>query len=191
MKIATERQIENPDDLLQFEGMVNSIIAGYCKSGIPRDELLSEAWLGAIRALQTYDKTKGMKLSSWVFLNIKYSLKTAISMGKRYSERVLLGSDNIVLNPEASRRLSYYSFNSSKEDSDAMDAELVYRAISTLSERKKTILVRVYLGGETQQKVADALGISQSWCSRILKNVLAELRDNVRRKAENYEISSR
>ena len=62
-----------------------------------------------------------------------------------------------------------------------MDAELLYSAVSKLSERKKTILVRVYLRGETQQNVATSLGISQSWCSRLLKSVLDELRENMRK----------
>lgn len=185
MKIATDRKFKNPDDILQYEGMVNTIVAGYFKSGIPRDELVSEAWMGAIRALQTFNNSKGMKQSSWVFLNIKYSIQTAVTKRGRYAERIILGSDTFVLTPDSS------SHRTSPNENDlSMDEELLYSAISKLSERKKTILVRVYLRGETQQSVATSLGISQSWCSRLLKSVLEELRGNVRKKEEKYEISA-
>lgn len=186
MKIAVDRKIENPDDLLQYGGMVNTIISRYCNRGITRDELLSEAWLGAIRGLQTFDESKGMKLSSWVFLNIKYSIQTAVTKLGRYVERIILGSDTFVLNPDS----SCHRTSSSNENELTIDEELLYSAISKLSERKKTILVRVYLRGETQQNVATSLGISQSWCSRLLKSVLDELRENIRNKEEKYEISA-
>lgn len=186
MKIATDRKIKNPDDILQYEGMVNTIVSGYFRSGIPRDELFSEAWIGAIRALQTFNKSKGMKISSWVFLNIKYSIQTAVTKRGRYAERNILGSDTFVLNSDVSAHKKY-SPNVGELD---MDEELLCNAISKLSERKKTILVRVYLRGETQQSVATSLGISQSWCSRLLKSVLEELRGNIRKKEEKYEISA-
>lgn len=186
MKIATDRKFKNPDDILQYEGMVNTIVAGYFKSGIPRDELVSEAWIGVIRALQTFNESKGMKQSSWIYLNIKYSIRTAVTMRGRYAERTILDSDTFVLNTDSSCHRTY----SLNENDLAMDEELLYSAISKLSERKKTILVRVYLRGETQQSVATSLGISQSWCSRLLKSVLEELRGNVRKKEEKYEISA-
>lgn len=179
----TDKALKNPEDILKYEGMVKTIISRYCNRGITRDELLSDAWMGVIRGLQTFDESKGMKISSWVFLNITFSIKTAVTMQGRYSERVILSSDTFVLNPSQ----GYYSSN---KDDGIMDAELLYSAVSKLSERKKTILVRVYLRGETQQNVATSLGISQSWCSRLLKSVLEELRGNVRKKEEKDGLSS-
>lgn len=187
MKTTEDKALKNPEDILKYEGMVNTIVSRYCKSGIPRDELLSDAWMGVIRALQTFDESKRMKISSWVFLNITFSIKTAITMQGRYSERVILSSDTFVLNSNSPSQWFY----SSNKDDGIMDAELelLYSAISKLSERNKTILVRVYLRGETQKSVATSLGISQSWCSRLLKSVLDELRDNIR-KLEKYGLSS-
>lgn len=186
MKITADRALKPPDDILQYEGMVNTIISRYCNRGITRDELLSEAWLGAIRGLQTFDESKGMKLSSWVFLNITFSIKTAVTTRGRYSERVILSSNTFILNSDSPSQRSH----SSNKDDGIMDEELLHSAISKLSERKKTILLRVYLRGETQQSVATSLGISQSWCSRLLKSVLDELRENIRNKEEKYEISA-
>lgn len=185
MKTIEDKALKNPEDILKYEGMVKTIVSRYCKSGIPRDELLSDAWMGVIRGLQTFDESKGMKISSWVFLNIKYSIQTAVTKLGRYVERIILGSDTFVLNPDS----SCHRTSSSNENELTIDEELLYSAISKLSERKKTILVRVYLRGETQQNVATSLGISQSWCSRLLKSVLDELRENIR-KWENDGLSS-
>lgn len=177
MKMTEDKALKNPEEILKYEGMVKTIVSRYSKSGIPKDELLSDAWMGVIRGLQTFDESKGMKISSWVFLNIKYSIQTAIMMQGRYSERIILSSDTFILDSNSPSQWSY----SSNKDDGIMDAELLYSAISKLSERKKIILVRVYLRGETQQNVATSLGISQSWCSRLLKSVLNELRENIRK----------
>ena len=63
---------------------------------------------------------------------------------------------------------------------DDADREMLMRAIDTLSEREKNIILLRYgfVGGVeyTQKEVAALLGISQSYISRLEKRIIAQLR---------------
>ena len=63
---------------------------------------------------------------------------------------------------------------------DDADREMLRRSIDRLSEREKTIIsMRFGLGGRdelTQKEVADLLGISQSYISRLEKKIISRLK---------------
>jgi RNA polymerase sporulation-specific sigma factor len=66
------------------------------------------------------------------------------------------------------------------------EKKIIYQAIATLSPREREIIeLRFGLSGEkemTQKDVADALGISQSYISRLEKRILLQLREEIRDK---------
>ena len=63
---------------------------------------------------------------------------------------------------------------------DQVDRKLLYKALEKLSEREKIIMeLRFGLNGQeerTQKDVADMLGISQSYISRLEKRIIKRLR---------------
>ena len=66
---------------------------------------------------------------------------------------------------------------------DDVDHELLWQALERLSEREKTIVMLRYgLGGrkeKTQKEVADLMGISQSYISRLEKRIMLRLRREI------------
>ena len=66
-----------------------------------------------------------------------------------------------------------------------MDRALLARAVSRLPEREQTIItMRFGLNGSrerTQKEVADQLGISQSYISRLEKRIIARLKKEILR----------
>ena len=64
-----------------------------------------------------------------------------------------------------------------------MDRQLLTTAVSRLSEREREIItLRFGLGGreeKTQKEVADYLGISQSYISRLEKRIIARLKREI------------
>ena len=64
-----------------------------------------------------------------------------------------------------------------------MDRQLLRRAIGHLPEREKLIIaLRFGLGGreeQTQKEVADRLGISQSYISRLEKRIIQRMRRDI------------
>ena len=71
----------------------------------------------------------------------------------------------------------------SKGLDEETDRELLYGAISKLTKREQTIMtLRFGLGGtqeRTQKEVADMLGISQSYISRLEKKILSRLKREI------------
>ena len=67
-----------------------------------------------------------------------------------------------------------------------MDRELLRDALSRLSDREKTLITLRYglTGGRelTQKEVADRLGISQSYISRLEKRIIVRLRRDMSRR---------
>jgi RNA polymerase sporulation-specific sigma factor len=68
---------------------------------------------------------------------------------------------------------------------DDVDKALLWDAIEKLSEREREIIVmRFGLGGrneKTQKEVADIMGISQSYISRLEKRIIVRLRRDISR----------
>ena len=64
-----------------------------------------------------------------------------------------------------------------------VDRQLLARAVARLSEREKQIItLRFGLGGgeeKTQKEVADLMGISQSYISRLEKRIIAHLKKEI------------
>ena len=64
-----------------------------------------------------------------------------------------------------------------------VDRQLLARAVARLSEREKQIItLRFGLGGgeeKTQKEVADMMGISQSYISRLEKRIIAHLKKDI------------
>ena len=47
--------------------LIHSVVQGYGKSGYEYDELFSEATIGFVKGLQTYDESKGTKMSTYLY----------------------------------------------------------------------------------------------------------------------------
>jgi RNA polymerase sporulation-specific sigma factor len=66
---------------------------------------------------------------------------------------------------------------------DDVDHQLLHQALEQLPDREKTIVVlRFGLGGrkeQTQKEVADFMGISQSYISRLEKRIMVRLRREI------------
>lgn len=169
--------------------LVAHIIKKYYLTQNDQDDLVSIGTIGLIKAINTFDIEKNIKLSSYAsrcieneilmhFRNNKkssqdISLNEAIDIDKDGNPLTLMdimtGDDNLFENVDIkinSEKLSQY-INSS------------------LSEREKTIIILRYgLGGKqplTQREVAKKLNISRSYVSRIEKKAL----ETLRKKYEN------
>lgn len=69
----------------------------------------------------------------------------------------------------------------SKNDDDNLNEILSLKsALSKLDKREREILLLRYFIGKTQIEVSDAIGISQAQVSRLEKNAIQEIRENIR-----------
>ena len=153
-------------------------------SGVNIEDLISIGTIGLMKAVNSYNLEKNIKLATYasrcieneilMFLRKNNKIKTEISIdepintdseGNDMSLADILGTDN-------------ESIYKSVEDSD--NKKVLLNAIKKLNKREKTIMQLRYgfdgVDELTQKEVADKLGISQSYISRIEKKVINNLK---------------
>ncbi|MCY0901888.1 MAG: RNA polymerase sporulation sigma factor SigE [Firmicutes bacterium] len=152
-------------------------------TGIHIEDLVSIGTIGLIKAVNTFDTEKKIKLATYasrcieneilMFLRRNNKVRVEVSFDEPlnvdWDGNELLLSD--VLGTEGD---TIY-----KDIEEEVDRTLLYGALDKLSERERRIMeLRFGLSGEkemTQKDVADLLGISQSYISRLEKRIIKRL----------------
>jgi RNA polymerase sporulation-specific sigma factor len=154
------------------------------------EDLISIGTIGLIKAVETYDPEKKIKLATYasrcieneilMYLRKISSHKSDVSLDEPINtdwdgNELLLG-DVLGTEPDAvSRPLE-----------DDVDLKLLREALGQLPDKEKTIVsLRYGIGGgpeKTQKEVADLLGISQSYISRLEKRIILRLRREITRQ---------
>jgi RNA polymerase sporulation-specific sigma factor len=153
-------------------------------TGIHIEDLVSIGAIGLIKAVNTFDPDKKIKLATYasrcieneilMYLRRNSKLRTEVSFDEPlnidWDGNELLLSD--VLGTEGD---TIY-----KNIEEQVDRKLLQKALSKLSERERIIMelrFGLHDGEEkTQKDVADLLGISQSYISRLEKRIIKRLR---------------
>ena len=158
-------------------------------TGINIEDLISIGTIGLIKAVGTYQPAKNIKLATYASRCIEneilmYLRKNAARKGEvsfdeplntDWDGNELLLSDVLGTDGDTVMRPI-------EED---VDRSLLSAALQTLSDRERQIItMRFGLGGgkeQTQKEVADRLGISQSYISRLEKRIIQRLKKEILR----------
>jgi RNA polymerase sporulation-specific sigma factor len=189
------RRLEEGDqsvksDLIEHNlRLVVYIAKKFENTGINIEDLVSIGTIGLIKAVNTFDPQKNIKLATYasrcieneILMYLRRNMKTRVEVSLDeplnidWDGNELLLSD--VLGTEAD--MIY------KTIEDEVEKKLLGQAMLKLSPREKKIIqLRFGLedGNEkTQKEVADVLGISQSYISRLEKRILRRLRREMRK----------
>ncbi|MFA6808266.1 MAG: RNA polymerase sporulation sigma factor SigE [Eubacteriales bacterium] len=153
-------------------------------TGICIEDLVSIGTIGLIKAVNTFDPLKKIKLATYasrcieneilMYLRRNNKIRSEVSFdeplnidwdGNELLLSDVLGTENDII---------------SKPIEEEVDRQLLQQAMETLSEREKLIMeLRFGMGGieeNTQKEVADRLGISQSYISRLEKRIIKRLK---------------
>lgn len=159
-------------------------------TGIHIEDLISIGTIGLVKAIHTFKPDKNIKLATYasrcieneilMYLRKCSAQKTEVSIdeplntdwdGNELLLSDVLGTDSdVVMRPME----------------DDVDHALLRQALENLPEREQTIVrMRFGLGGrpeKTQKEVADLMGISQSYISRLEKRIMTRLRREISRQ---------
>ena len=181
-EIAKNKLIEHNLRLVVF------LAKKYENTNIDLEDLVSIGTIGLIKGINTYKMGKNIKLATYasrcidneilMFLRKNKKRKTEISFedslsydadGNELHLEDVLGTDSDIVK---------------KELEDKIERKILIEEIEKLNERDKKIMILRYglFGNEevTQKDVADMLGISQSYISRIEKKVIKRLKNIVK-----------
>lgn len=164
--------------------LVVYIARKFDNTGYDIEDLISVGSIGLIKAVNSFDGDKNIKLATYASRCIENEILMVLRRNVRrrcevsldeplsvdYDGNELLMSD--VLGTDADVV--------TKGLETEVEKQLLYKALEKLNHREKSIMsLRFGLGGEdekTQKEVADMMGISQSYISRLEKKIIIRLK---------------
>lgn len=156
-------------------------------TGINIEDLISIGTIGLIKAINTFRPEKNIKLATYASRCIENEI--LMFLRKNSARRSEMSIDEPLNVDWDGNELLLSDVLSNGEDDalhgleDEVDRQLLKTAVNRLSEREQQIIsMRFGLKGQkemTQKEVADALGISQSYISRLEKRIIARLKKEI------------
>ena len=162
--------------------LVAHIVKKYYSVASEQDDLVSIGTIGLIKAIDTFNADKNIKLSSYasrcieneILMHIRSTKKNSLDLS--LDESIDTDKDG---NPLTLMDIMATEDNILDELDLKMNSEKMYGFIGQLSPRERNIIIMRYgLNGRkpmTQKEVADKLDISRSYVSRIEKKTIAQL----------------
>lgn len=186
-KLGTECDEEAKKTLIEHNlRLVVYIAKKFDNTGVGVEDLISIGTIGLIKAINTFNPTKKIKLATYASRCIENEILMYL---RRNSKTRMEVSIDEPLNVDwDGNELLLSDILGTEEDTIYRDMEneaerrLLIRALNKLSSREK-LIVRMRFGlddpegkEKTQKEVADLLGISQSYISRLEKKIMLRLR---------------
>jgi len=188
--LGTEYDNEAKSQLIEHNlRLVVYIAKKFDNTGVGVEDLISIGTIGLIKAINTFNRDKNIKLATYasrcieneILMYLRRNNKTKMEVsideplnvdwdGNELLLSDILGTDEDVIY---------------KDMETEVERKLLTKAINKLTEREQTI-VKLRFGintrdGEekTQKEVADLLGISQSYISRLEKKIMKRLKKEI------------
>jgi len=156
-------------------------------TGINIEDLISIGTIGLIKSVNTYRTDKNIKLATYASRCIENEI--LMYLRKNAAQRGEVSLDEPLNTDWDGNELLLSDVLGTDSDTvmrpieDDVDRQLLSAAIAKLEEREREIItLRFGLGGgreQTQKEVADRLGISQSYISRLEKRIISRLKKEI------------
>ncbi|HBN85176.1 MAG TPA: RNA polymerase sporulation sigma factor SigE [Clostridiales bacterium] len=184
-------RIDDPDAkrvLIERNLRLVVYIAGkFDNSGVNIEDLISIGSIGLIKAVNTFDPTKNIKLATYasrcieneILMYLRRNNKTKANISIDEPLNVDWDGNELLLSDILGTESDIVSKNIDNE----VDIELLKQALGKLSDRERKIMELRYgltkHGEKTQKEVADMMGISQSYISRLEKRIIMRLKKEI------------
>lgn len=169
--------------------LVVYIARKFDNTGIAVEDLVSIGTIGLIKAVRTFDPTKRIKLATYASKCIENEILMYLRRNSRLRSEV--SWDEPLNRDWEGNELLLSDVYGTEEDiiyrdlEDEVDKALLRKAMMKLSGRERMIMeLRFGLSDgrdRTQKEVADLLGISQSYISRLEKRIYKRLKKEIKR----------
>ena len=158
-------------------------------TGLDLEDLISIGAIGLIKAVQTYKYDKKIKLATYASRCIENEILMQLRKMNKIKAEVSLeeplnsdGDGNELLLED----ILYDEKQTLGKDMErTSEQQILWEIIDKLGAREKEIMIMRFglLGGEekTQKEVADELGISQSYISRLEKKILGKMKKDLQK----------
>mgnify|MGYP000839880188 CR=1 FL=1 len=185
-QLATDMEKDAKQVLIEHNlRLVVYIAKKFDNTGVGVEDLISIGTIGLIKAINTFKSDKNIKLATYASRCIENEILMHLRRNSRIKTEVSIdeplnvdwdGNELLLSDILGTEEDLVY-----KDIEDEVDLNLLEQAMDILSDRERTIIeLRYGIGHDdeemTQKEVADLLGISQSYISRLEKKIIRRLR---------------
>lgn len=164
--------------------LVAHIVKKFSNTGEDIDDLISIGTIGLIKAIQTFNEKKGSRLATYASRCIENEILMNLRATKKLKMEVSL-QDPIGVDKEGNE-ISLMDVLGTDSDTvtdkvaDKLERQKLYEKISTVLKEREQKVIKLRYGlvngaGKTQREIANMLGISRSYVSRIEKRAIKKL----------------
>lgn len=189
LKLGTDEDKEAKRKLIEHNlRLVVYIARKFENTGINLEDLISIGTIGLIKAINTFCSEKNIKLATYasrcieneILMYLRRNTKTKIEVSIDEPLNVDWEGNELLLSDILGTDVDV----TYKSIEDEVDKELLNKAMERLSKREKRIVeLRFGVNSNneemTQNEVADLLGISQSYISRLEKKIINRLKKEI------------
>jgi len=185
--------IENKDEeainklIVHNLRLVVYIAKKFENTGVPVDDLSSIGTMGLIKAVRSFVPSKNIKFATYASRCVENEI--LMFLRRRSNKNIDISMDDALSTDADGNELNLIDvlYTDENEISKNMEAEsdrdMIWKSLECLTEREKEIMIMRYgLKGakeKTQKEVADIIGISQSYISRLEKRILKKLKKEI------------
>ncbi len=168
--------------------LVSHIVKKYYAKTDCQDDLISIGTIGLIKAVDSFDSTKGIRLATYASRCIENEILMYFRSVKKQSSDVFL-SDTIEYDRDGNPLTIEDTLKADTDLAEDLETKTRWSKVkgyieSMDDERAREIIILRYgLNNKkplTQREVADRLNISRSYVSRIEKKTLSEIRNSIK-----------
>lgn len=175
------KDIEAYQSLLILNDKLNYHIARkYLNSGEDVEDLAGIARIGMIKAIKSFDPSKGVKFSTYATRCMTNEILMYFRKEKKHKSNISIEQPLYYDGEGNEMKLEVLVDSGDDILGEIVEREEIIRlrqAVEQLSGRDRVIIEEKYFKGKTQKQVSELLGLSQSHISRIEKKLLKKLRD--------------
>ncbi|WP_343210007.1 RNA polymerase sporulation sigma factor SigE [Anaerolentibacter hominis] len=190
--LGTEEEMDAKKTLVEHNlRLVVYIAKKFDNTGVGVEDLISIGTIGLMKAINTFNPLKNIKLATYasrcieneILMYLRRNNKTKLEVSIDEPLNVDWDGNELLLSDilGTDEDLVYRNLE------DEVDKKLLGKALGKLSERER-IIVQLRFGlnspdgnEKTQKEVADLLGISQSYISRLEKRIMKRLKKEILR----------
>ena len=183
--LGSGRDKEARDELIEHNlRLVVYIAQRFDNTGVGVEDLISIGTIGLIKAINTFNPTRKIKLATYASRCIENEILMYLRRNNKTRMEVSI-DEPLNVDWDGNELLLSDILGTDKDLEHEVECTLLGKAIEKLSPREQTI-IRLRYGlqsddgkEKTQKEVADLLGISQSYISRLEKRIMKRLKKEI------------
>lgn len=156
--------------ILSNHGIVFSVMKNL-SIPLTDEDMFQTGIIGLLKAINTFDTSKGYQFSTYAFPIVRNELLIAFRKSKRSVVAAFSLDDNADIGNGESVPYAEMIADGKDYEENVVNSMLAQQIFERLESREKHIFTMFFMENRTQSEISKALGISQSYVSRIISSM--------------------